>query len=69
LCSIARDEDPHNIIESIVLKDEFNHKGRPSHCYRITYRSMGSPLKISEMNKINKSIRKRLTEELGVELR
>lgn len=69
LCSIARDEDKHNIIESITLIDEFPHKGRMSQCYRMVYRSMDSTLKNSEVDKIQKAIRKRIAEELNVEIR
>ena len=69
LCSIVRDEDKDNFVESIVLIDEFQSKGRTSQCYRIMYRSMDSTLKNSEVNKIQKAIRKRLAEELKVEIR
>jgi len=69
MCSIARDEDANNLIESIVLSDEFNHKGRQSHCYRITYRSMDSTLRNSEVNSLQKAIRDRLASELKVEIR
>lgn len=69
MCSIARDEDMNNLIESIVLIDEFEVKGRNSQCYRITYRSMDATLKNSEINKIQKSIRERLIKELEVEVR
>lgn len=69
MCSIARDEDEDNLIESIVMFDEFQVKGRTSQCYRITYRSMDTTLKNSEVNKIQKSIRERLIKELEVEVR
>lgn len=69
MCSIARDEDAGNNIESIVLIDEFDVKGHNSQCYRITYRSMDTTLKNSEVNKIQKSIRERLQSELEVEIR
>lgn len=69
LCSIARDEDKHSLIESITLIDEFHVKGRVSQCYRISYRSMDTTLKNSEIDKIQKAIRKRITEELQVEVR
>jgi phenylalanyl-tRNA synthetase alpha chain len=68
-CVIARDEDRHNLIESITLIDQFSAKGRQSHCYRIVYRSMDSTLKNSEVDKIQANIRKRLTKELEVEIR
>lgn len=69
LCTIARDEDKNNIIESITLIDEFYHKGRLSHCYRMTYRSMDSTLKNSEVDRVQRNIRKRMAEELKVEIR
>jgi len=69
LCSIARDEDEGNTIESITLIDEFQVKGRTSQCYRITYRSMDSTLRNADVNKIQKSIRDRLIQELEVEVR
>lgn len=69
LCVIARDEDPDNIIESIVLLDEFTKKNRTSHCYRITYRAHDRTLQNIEIDSIQDSIRKRLEEELKVELR
>jgi phenylalanyl-tRNA synthetase alpha chain len=69
LCAIARDEDHDNIIESIVLIDEFEKKGRVSRCYRITYRAMDRTLVNAEIDKIQKSIRKRLVSELKVEIR
>jgi phenylalanyl-tRNA synthetase alpha chain len=69
LCSIARDEDDSNTIESITLIDEFQAKGRTSQCYRIVYRSMDGTLRNSDVNKIQKSIRGRLIKELEVEVR
>lgn len=69
LCAIARDEDENNMIESIVLIDEFSKQERRSQCYRITYRSMDKTLKNSEIDKIQNSIRQRLVNELKVEIR
>jgi phenylalanyl-tRNA synthetase alpha chain len=69
LCSIARDEDPRNLIESIKLIDEFKKKGRVSHCYRIVYRAMDSTLKNWEVDRIQESIRNRLINELNIEIR
>lgn len=68
-CSIARDEDKNNLIESITLIDEFQKKGKTSQCYRIVYRSMDSTLKNSEVEKIQKMIRQKVVEELKVEIR
>lgn len=69
LCSIARDVDKGNMIESINQIDEFQVKGRTSLCYRVIYRSMDTTLKNSEVNKIQKALNERLTLELGVEIR
>jgi phenylalanyl-tRNA synthetase alpha chain len=69
MCSIVRDEDENNLIETIALTDEFVHKGRTSQCYRIMYRSMDTTLRNSDINKIQKAIRERLTKELDVEIR
>lgn len=69
MCVIARDEDRNNIIESITLIDEFQNKSRTSQCYRIVYRSMDGTLKNSEVESIQKAIRKRLISELEVEIR
>ena len=68
-CSIARDEDPRNIIESIKLIDDFKKGERVSHCYRIVYRSMDSTLKNFEVDKIQAKIKDRLIKELKVEIR
>lgn len=68
-CTIARDVDRSNLIESITLLDEFHTKGKTSHCYRITYRSMEGTLKNSEVDKIQAGIRKRIIDELKVEIR
>ena len=69
MCNIIRDEDEHNLIESVTLIDEFPHKGRTSQCYRVMYRSMDGTLKNSDVNKIQKSIRDRLEKELELEIR
>ena len=69
-CSIVRDVDYNNIIESVSLIDEFSSKKKgKSHCYRITYRAMDGTLKNSEVNKIQNSIRNRVEKEMKVELR
>jgi phenylalanyl-tRNA synthetase alpha chain len=69
LCTIARDEDHDNIIESITVIDEFKKKGRTSQCYRITYRAMDRTLANFEVDSIQESIRERLANELKVEIR
>jgi phenylalanyl-tRNA synthetase alpha chain len=69
MCTIARDEDSNNLIESIVLIDEYHLPKGLSQCYRITYRSMDITLKNSEVNKIQAAIIKRLVLELGIVIR
>ena len=69
LCSIARDVDEKNWIESITLIDEFHAKGRVSQCYRVMYRSTDGTLKNSDVNKVHKSLCQMLVKELGVEIR
>jgi len=69
LCTIARDEDKHNLIENIKLIDEFPTKGKVSQCYRITYRSMDGTLKNQEVDQIQNNIRDRLINELNIEIR
>lgn len=68
-CSIVRDEDKNDVIESISLIDEFSKNKKISHCYRIVYRSMLHTLKNIEIDSIQNSIRKRLINELNLELR
>jgi len=69
LCSIARDVDSDNLIESITLIDQFEKRGRESHCYRIVYRSTDTTLKNADVNRIQKILRDRIIEELKVEVR
>lgn len=69
MCSLIRDQENSNLIESIKLIDEFVHKGKTSQCYRITYSPMEKPLRGAEINKLHKSIAKKIVDELKVELR
>ena len=70
MCSIARDVDDKNWIESIDLIDEFWPKGgQRSLCYRVVYRSMDTTLRNADVNKVQKAICERLVSELGVEIR
>ncbi len=69
MCCIVRDVDESDLIESIVLIDEFERKGRQSFCYRITYRSMDGTLKNTDVNRIQKEIRNQLVEKLKLEVR
>ena len=59
------------LIEKIDLVDEFTNpkKGKTSHCYRITYRSMDRSLTDDEVNKMQEDLRERAANELAVELR
>ena len=58
-------------MEKVELVDEFTNpkKGKTSHCYRITYRSMDRSLTDDEINALQNSMRERAAEELAVELR
>ena len=69
LCTIARDEDRENLIESIELHDKFKKNDRESHCYRITYRALDRTLLNEEVDKIQDVIRQRLRTELQLEIR
>jgi phenylalanyl-tRNA synthetase alpha chain len=59
------------LVERIDLVDEFTHpkKGRTSHCYRVTYRSMDRVLTDEEVNVMQFNLRARAEETLNVELR
>ncbi|MCJ1234914.1 hypothetical protein MMC14_002878 [Varicellaria rhodocarpa] len=67
---IAR-EVAKGCIEDMKLVDSFTHPttGRKSLCYRINYRSLDRTLTNAEANDLQQSIKERLVEELGVELR
>jgi len=69
MCSIIRDEDRANIVESVILIDQFERSGQLSECYRIIYRSVDTTLKNSDINKIQSSICKRLVADLGIQIR
>merc|ERR1719247_1828053 len=58
------------LVEKMELVDEFTNpkKGKTSHCYRITYRSMDRSLTDEEVNEMQSTLRERVTD-LGVELR
>ena len=60
-----------DLVEDVKLTDEFTHpvSGRRSFCYRINYRSLERTLTNEEANELHNSVRRRLVEKLGVELR
>jgi phenylalanyl-tRNA synthetase alpha chain len=59
------------LMEKVELVDEFTNpkKGKTSHCYRITYRSMDRSLTDDEINALQNTMRERAAAELNVELR
>ena len=59
------------LVETVELIDEFTNpkKGKTSHCYRVTYRSMDRSLTDEEINGLQESLRERAAEERKVELR
>jgi len=59
------------LVEKIDLVDEFTNpkKGKTSHCYRVTYRSMDRSLTDDEINALQEQLRERSASELLVELR
>ena len=59
------------LVEKMELVDEFTNpkKGKTSHCYRITYRSMERSLTDEEVNKLQETMREKAESVLKVELR
>ena len=59
------------LVENMSLVDEFTNpkKGKTSHCYRITYRSMDRSLTDDEVNAMQETLREKAESQLGVELR
>merc|ERR1719181_1037652 len=57
------------LMEKVELVDEFTNpkKGKTSHCYRITYRSMDRSLTDDEINALQNTMRERAADELAVE--
>jgi len=58
-----------DLIEQVEMIDEFQKKGRTSHCYRIVYRHMHRTLTQDEVNTVHKRIEAEAASQLGVELR
>ena len=60
-----------DLVEDVSLVDDFVHpvSGRKSLCYRINYRSLERTLRNEEVNQLHECIRKKLAENLGIELR
>lgn len=59
------------LVENVTLVDEFfsEKKRRRSLCYRIMYRSLERTLTNEEVNEVHEKVRRRMEEQLGVELR
>lgn len=60
-----------DIIEQILLKDEFTHPKtkKTSHCYSIVYRHMEHTLTQKQVSKIHNQIEKAVTDKLNVIVR
>ena len=58
-------------VEDVKLVDEFFHPvtALKSLCYRINYRSLERTLRNEEANELHESVRRRLVDQFGVELR
>jgi len=70
LAEIVRQEcGSEDLVESVVLIDEFKKGERVSNCWRFTYRSMERSLTAEEVDDIQFRVRERVGEGMGVELR
>lgn len=69
-CELVRGE-VGDLIESVELLDHFTHPKtkRQSKCFRLNYRSMERNLVNDEINVLQENIRRRVVDELHVELR
>ncbi|CAM6099998.1 unnamed protein product [Calypogeia fissa] len=70
LCELVRGV-AGDLVEEVVLIDEFTNpkKGKTSHCYRITYRSMERSLTDDEINDYQAKVREEVEGKLKVTLR
>ena len=70
LCEVVRGI-AGDLVESVELIDNFTNpkKQKTSHCYRVAYRAMDRNLTDEEINELQNSVRKSLTDSLKVELR
>ncbi|XP_076937863.1 phenylalanine--tRNA ligase, chloroplastic/mitochondrial-like [Bidens hawaiensis] len=69
LCEIVRGV-AGDLAEEVQLIDNFtNKKGKTSHCYRITYRSMERSLTDKEINELQWNVRDQVQRQMNVELR
>lgn len=60
-----------DLVEQVVMIDSFTHPktNRTSHCYRIVYRSMDRNLMNEEIDALQEEVRRKVVEQMEVELR
>ncbi|KAK9823346.1 hypothetical protein WJX72_002080 [[Myrmecia] bisecta] len=70
LCELVRSV-AGDLAEEVKLIDDFTNKktGKTSNCFRIAYRSMERSLTDEEVNNIQSTVRRRLADDLKLELR
>lgn len=62
-------ETAGDLVEDVKLLDQFKKDGKESRLYRLNYRALDRSLTNDEINVMQKQIRSRLTDELGVTIR
>lgn len=62
-------ETAGDLVEDVKLLDQFKKDGKESRLYRLNYRALDRSLTNDEINVMQKQIRSRLTDELGVQIR